>query len=116
MAVRLEVEVDELYGGVIEVNYGGFQLRTATIKGPKVETSIDEIAPLIQGLKAAGFDDISERFEINDSASAFLLGASYDTLNWYLSGEWMKVSSDIDVLANLESFYISYGYYYESVH
>ena len=27
----------------------------------------------------------------------------------------MKVSSDIDVLANLESFYVSYGYYYESV-
>lgn len=113
--IDVEVEVDELYGGVIEVNYGGFQLRTATITGPKVETSIDEIAPLIQGLKAAGFDDIAERFEINDSASAFLLGASYDTLNWYLSGEWMKVSSDIDVLANLESFYVSYGYYYESV-
>ena len=32
-----------------------------------------------------------------------------------MSGEWMKVSSDIDVLANLESFYISYGYYYDSV-
>ncbi len=113
--VDVEVKLDELYGGVVELNYGGFQLRTAIISGPKVETTIDEVEPLIQGLRAAGFDDIAERFDINDSANAVLLGASYDTLSWYVSGEWMKISSDIDVLANLESFYVSYGYYYESV-
>lgn len=113
--IDVEVELDQLFGGVIEVNYGGLQLRTASINGPKVETTIDEIAPFLQGLRAAGFEQLAEKFEINDSARAFLLGASYDTLNWYMSGEWMKVSSDIDVLANLESFYISYGYYYDSV-
>ncbi|GFD95187.1 hypothetical protein KUL156_09540 [Alteromonas sp. KUL156] len=113
--IDVEVELDTLFGGVIEVNYGGLQLRTATINGPKVETTIEEIAPLLQGLRAAGFEQLAEKFEINDSARAFLLGASYDTLNWYISSEWMRVSSDIDVLANLESFYISYGYYFDDM-
>jgi|TARA_Y100000296_G_scaffold61579_1_gene71423 hypothetical protein len=113
--INVDIEVDNLFGGVIEVNYGGLQLRTATVNAPKVETTIDEIAPLLQGLKAAGFNSIAENFEINDRAGSFLLGVSYDALNWYVSGEWMKVSSDIDVLANLESFYVSYGYYVDEV-
>ncbi|AXT39194.1 hypothetical protein D1814_11145 [Alteromonas sp. BL110] len=113
--INVDVEIDDMFGGVIEVNYGGLQLRTATISAPKVETTIDEIAPFLQGLRAAGFDSIAEQFDINDRAGSFLLGASYDTLNWYVSGEWMKVSSDIDVLANLESFYVSYGYYLDEV-
>lgn len=113
--VNVDVAVDNMFGGVIEVNYGGLQLRTATINAPKVETTIDEIAPFLQGLRAAGFDSIAEQFDINDRAGSFLLGASYDTLSWYVSGEWMKVSSDIDVLANLESFYVSYGYYLDEV-
>lgn len=113
--INVDVEVDNLFGGVIEVNYGGLQLRAATVNAPKVETTIDEIAPLLQGLRAAGFDAIAEKFDINDRAGSFLLGASYDTLNWYVSGEWMKVTSDIDVLANLESFYVSYGYYLDEV-
>ena len=113
--INVDVAVDNMFGGVIEVNYGGLQLRAATVNAPKVETTIDEIAPLVQGLRAAGFDSIAEQFDINDRAGSFLLGASYDTLSWYVSGEWMKVSSDIDVLANLESFYVSYGYYLDEV-
>lgn len=113
--LAIDVDVDTLYGGVLELNYGGFQLRTAATEAEKVEAQIEGVAPLISGLQAAGFNDLAENFIINDSVSSFLVGASYDGLKWYASAEWMSVSSDIDLLAELKSYYLSAGYYIDNV-
>ncbi len=113
--LAIDVEIDTLYGGVLELNYGGFQLRTAVTGARKVEAQIEGVAPLINGLQAAGFEDIAENFIINDSVSSFLVGASYDGLKWYASAEWMSVNSDIELLAELESYYVSAGYYIDDV-
>ena len=113
--ITADVNVNSLYGGVLELNYGGFQFRTAAVEAKTVKAQIEGVAPLVSGLQAAGFNDIAENFIINDSANSFLLGASYDGLKWYASAEWMSVNSDISTLAELESYYVSVGYYIDKV-
>lgn len=110
-----DVAVNGLLGGVIEANYGGFQIRLASVKGNKVTANIAEITPLIDTLVEAGFGSIAKQFNINGSANALLFGLSYDSLSWYANTEWMRLSSNINALGTISSFYISAGYYMDEV-
>ncbi|QPG07201.1 hypothetical protein IT774_11010 [Salinimonas marina] len=112
---NVDVDVDGMFGGVIELNYKGFQLRASSTNGSNVSAEIEELEPLLQALNAAGFDDIAESLDIDDKASAYLFGASYDSINGYISGEWMKVSSDTEIFADIKSYYVSGGYYIDNV-
>lgn len=113
--VSAEVDIDELYGGIVEVNYGGFQLRLASIASQKIEAEVDSITPLLQGLNSAGYSDTAARFQINDGAHSVLIGASFDSLDWFIGAEWMKITSDIDILSTLDSVYLTGGYYLDNV-
>jgi len=109
------VTVDGMYGGVVETSYKGFQFRIATSFGSDTEVELDELEPLIQGLRAAGFSDTADTLDIDGGSSSYLFGVGYDSLNWFVTAEIMKVESEIDVLAAIDSSYITFGYYFNEV-
>lgn len=115
MGSNAAVNVNGLLGGVIEANYDGFQIRLASVNGNKVTANITEITPLIDTLVGAGFGAVAEQFNINGSANALLFGLSYDSLSWYANTEWMRLTSNINVLGTISSFYVSAGYYMDEV-
>ncbi|MDO6567372.1 hypothetical protein Q4561_09905 [Alteromonas sp. 1_MG-2023] len=110
-----DVEVDGMFGGVIETSYRGFQFRVATSFANDTAVELDELQPLIQGLRAAGFGDTADTLDINGASSSYLLGVGYDSLNWFVTAEIIKVESEIDVLAAIDSSYITFGYYFDEI-
>lgn len=106
------LSVDALYGGVVEVNYGGWQLRAATLSTEEVDADVEGIHQLVAGLNQAGFSDIADFFALDGSADTFIMGVSYDSLDWFFSAERMKVTSDIAVLAGIDNYYATIGTYH----
>lgn len=106
------VSVDAMYGGVVEVNYGGWQLRGATLSTEEVNADVLGIHQLVSGLNQAGFAEIADFFSLDGSADTYIMGLSYDSLDWFFSAESMKVNSEIAVLAGLNNYYVTVGTYY----
>lgn len=110
-----DVSVNGLLGSVINVDYEGFQVRLASVNGSRVYADIAEIAPLIGSLTSANFNSTADQLKINGSANAYLFGLSYDSFKWYANTEWMRLTSNINVLGTISSFYISAGYYVDEL-
>lgn len=104
--------VDHLYGGVIQVTYGGLQLRVGSLASQDMETRIDDIELLIGALAEAGFYDLAEYFRLDSSAESYVIGLNYDSLDWFFAAERMKVSTDAAVLSGIDNYYLTLGRYW----
>lgn len=74
------VSVDAMYGGVVEVNYGGWQLRGATLSTEEVNADVLGIHQLVSGLNQAGFAEIADFFSLDGSADTYIM--AYHTIAW----------------------------------
>lgn len=106
------LEVKEMYGGIAEISYRGWQLRGATFISADVEADIAGLGELTGGLKAAGFDDLADYFSLTGRVDAYLVGISYDSLDWFMSAEYVDVESTINILAGIENYYVTLGRYF----
>ncbi|MEQ5809096.1 hypothetical protein J3369_16955 [Alteromonas sp. NFXS44] len=106
------IEVKEMYGGIAEISYRGWQLRGATFISADAEADIAGLGELTGGLKAAGFDDLADYFSLMGRVDAYLVGISYDSLDWFMSAEYVDVESTINILAGIENYYVTLGRYF----
>lgn len=106
------LSVDGLYGGVIEINYGGWQIRGATLSTQEVNADVQGIHELRFGLEQAGFNEISDFLSLDGAADTYVVGVFYDSLDWFFAVEGMEVTSDIAVLSGIKAYYASLGAHY----
>lgn len=106
------VNAKDMYGGIIEANYQGWQFRVATFDVASVRAGAAGLDELRDGLQLAGFPTLAEYFSINGSTEAILYGMTYDSLDWFATAEYVDVESDIPILAGIQNYYVTVGKYF----
>lgn len=109
---KFHIDANDMYGGIVEVNYNGWQLRGASFLVDKIRAGAEGIETLTSALDQAGFADLATFFTINGSTEAYIFGLTYDSLDWVLSAEYVDVASTITILAGIENYYFTVGRYF----
>ena len=109
------LRVDDLHGFVFQINKREFLFRSALIRGNRIKARSESLDSLIVALQDAGFGEVATQFDSGSSAHALLWGISYNTISWYASSEWMRISSDIGFLDTVEGYYFSAGVYVDAL-
>ncbi|MBU2979638.1 hypothetical protein KO501_15505 [Alteromonas sp. C1M14] len=104
-----EIDVKHLYGGAVQVTYGGLQFRAATLASKNMQAKIDGVELLIGALDQAGYDELVDFFSLEGSADSYVIGLTYDSLDWFFSAERMNVSTDTAVLSGIDNYYLTVG-------
>lgn len=110
---KFNIDANDMYGGIVEVNYQGWQLRGASFLVDKIKASAEGIETLSAALAQAGFTDMANFFTINGSTEAYILGLTYDSLDWVMSAEYVDVSTSLTILAGIENYYFTVGRYFD---
>ncbi|MDP2560660.1 porin [Psychrobium sp. 1_MG-2023] len=58
----------------------------------------------------AGFDELAQTFVIADTLEYYQVGFSYDKFDYFLKGEWIRLTHDLAWIPHREGYYISAGY------
>lgn len=106
---HFSLEVNQLYGGVVQVTYSGLQFRVASLASQDLEVKIDGIEQLIGALTGAGYSELAAFFQLDGSAESYVMGLTYDSLDWFFVAERMKVSTDTAMLSGIDNYYLTLG-------
>ena len=105
------VDVSGMYGGIIEAKYAGFGLRAASFISGDVNASVEGMDQLLGALNQAGFPDIADYFRLKGSVDSYVMGATYDSLDWFASAERIKVIPSLTLLSGIDNYYLTVGRY-----
>lgn len=106
------IDVNHLYGGVLQVTYGGLQFRVASLASNELEVKIDGIELLTGALAQAGYSELVDFFRLDGRAESYVIGLTYDSLDWFFAAERMKVSTNTAVLSGIDNYYLTLGRYW----
>ncbi len=107
--------VEGLYGGIVDVMYGRLQLRFASLFAPDSDTDNAQIDPLRDAMLQAGFSRNAKVLDFKGDVDLYLMGANYETLDWFGAAEWMKINSKLEVLSTSTNYYVMVGRYFGDV-
>lgn len=104
------LKVNQLAGGYVSYEIGNLRLRGGLSTG-KVSYHVSSTTQLFAGLHQAGFDEVVDLFEADNSRTTFSsLGANYDSGNVLLTGEYAKLRSASRLLGHASGWYGTFGY------
>ena len=110
-----DVDINGIYGAVLSLTYHRFHFRSSFMRVTEVVDNSVRIDQLVGGLTSAGFDELAEKFRLDNGVSVYVFGAGYTSLDWFVSAESMSVDSDLDVLSGIDSYYLTIGRYYNAL-
>ncbi|WAJ69268.1 hypothetical protein [Catenovulum adriaticum] len=111
---EFDVDLDYFNGIAFQLSRGSFNARLSKTLG---NYRVDDVGlnPVIDAFTEMGqqwpvFSSVSESLRVEGDVEFTQLSLSYERLNWYLKGEWIDISHEIDLLTELTGYYIIAGY------
>lgn len=110
--LSLDLHVENLNGLIGLVRFGnGLSIRLATMDAPETDINMAQLDLLQQGLQVAGFEKLARMVSLEGSSRNYMASISYEGLEWFATAEGTTLDSEIDALAELQSYYVMAGRY-----
>lgn len=106
----VDLKVNDIRGIILSVNSGNLALRVSASTSSDFDVDIPEFRQFSLALQSAGFTENAESLSFDGEVEAYQANINYDTLNYFLAAEWVKISSGLLVIPELNSYYFSAGY------
>ena len=106
-----DYELKAVYGLIAKVRHNNTELRVSEYYGnPKI--IVPQLATLESALRSAGYSESADALKTEGWGTITQIGLSYDSISYFLRGEWMKTKSDIKYMVpRLEAYSLSGGIY-----
>lgn len=104
------IDVDEIKGLIFSIYNGNLNLRFSTIESSKFDVDIPQFDAFASILETAGFAENAKAFQFDGKATGYQASINYDTLDYFLAAEWVKLSSTLLVVPELDAYYVTAGY------
>lgn len=107
---KVPFDVDEIKGLIFSLNSGNLNVRVSAIQSSDFYADIPGFTEFADALEFAGFKENAESFRFNGNATAYQASVNYDTLDYFVAAEWVKIDSDLFAVPQLEAYYLTAGY------
>jgi len=107
---EVDISVDEIQGLIFTLNRGNLNARATIFESSDFFADVPEFTQFANALENAGFRENAESLRFNGKVRGYQTSINYDTLDYFVSAEWVKIASDLLVVPQLESYYVSAGY------
>ncbi len=109
---KLDVEAENLMGLIGELRIDNLHLRASYHIGD-VSLELPSVPEFAQSLSLSGFTNSATTLDTDDKKADFVqLSTNYESLNYFLKAEWMKIKIDSDMFADVRGYYLTYGHYF----
>ena len=106
----IKMDVDEIKGLIFSLTSGNLSARVSTTMSSDFDADVVQFTELANLLDFAGFQQNAESLRFDGDITVYQGNINYDTLDYFVSAEWMKVTSDLLVIPALDGYYLSAGY------
>lgn len=107
---KTAIEVNEIKGLIFSLNNGNLNTRISVIQSSDFYADLPGFEEFADGLEFAGFAENAESLRFNGDATAYQANINYDTLDYFVAAEWVKIKSDLLAVPQLDAYYFSAGY------
>jgi hypothetical protein len=106
----IDIDVNEIKGLILTLNRGNFTARTSVIKSSDFYADFPGFNDFADILERAGFPENAESLRFNGSATGYQANINYDTLDYFVAAEIVKIKSDLLVVPQVNAYYLTLGY------
>lgn len=106
---EVEADIDNLRGLIFNLQYDNFSFRSAYHRTDAI-FQLDELIGFSDILQQSGFTQSAESLTPNGKIEFFQIGASYETLDYFLRTEVTKIEGESNVVPEIDSYFIAAGY------
>ncbi|MDM7860983.1 hypothetical protein QTP81_10275 [Alteromonas sp. ASW11-36] len=103
------VKADPLAGFVFKSRHDAVQLHASYIRTNDFSTVVAEFDQFANILRSAGFQESADSLALKGRVEVMLGGLNYDSVDYFASTEWMRISSDVLLVPKTDSFYVTVG-------
>ncbi|MFQ3250967.1 MAG: hypothetical protein ACI9O6_002807 [Glaciecola sp.] len=117
VGVEQDTKVDYVGGVFASVNLDNFTFSAAYHKG-KVEADILQLDAFEDLLRMFNFNSSADELSIDDKASFFKIGLTYNSLDFFVESEFTKIKANSSFVPAVDASYLMAGYNFSpfSVH
>lgn len=107
---EIAIDVDEIKGIILGLNKGNFSARISSIQSSDFFADIPGFNDFANAIEFAGYPENAESLRFNADATAYQANLNYDTLDYFLAAEFIKIDSDLLSVPQLDAYYLTAGY------
>lgn len=110
---NIDIDVDEIKGLILTLNRGNFSARASVTQSSDFYADFPGFDEFANILEYAGYPENAESLRFNGAATGYQASINYDTLDYFVAAEWVKINSDLLVVPQLDSYYLTLGYNFD---
>jgi hypothetical protein len=106
----VQIDIDEIKGLILSVNKGNLSVRISAMQSSDFDANVPAFTQFADSLELAGFKDNADSLRFDGEATGYQASVNYDHLDYFIAAEWVKITSDLFVVPELDGYYLSAGY------
>lgn len=106
---NIDIDVDEIKGAIVTLNRGNLNVRAAVTQSSDFFADFPGFDDFINILEFSGFNESADSLKFDGNATGYQASISYDTLDYFVSAEWVKIASDLFVVPQADAYYLTVG-------
>nr|WP_136250981.1 hypothetical protein [Ningiella ruwaisensis] len=107
---EVDVDVDQIVGYIVQTSFDNFHARASVISSDDFDVDLPEFKQFEQTLRVAGFERNADSLSFDGSAVGYQASLGYDNLQYFTSAEWVRITSDVLIIPDIDSYYVTAGY------
>jgi len=111
---KIESDLTDLYGLILELNLYQFRLRSTFHTGD-LDLVLSDVDALSGALSAAGFANSANAISTRTSVDYYQFSIQYDALNYFTRAEYVDFNPSSPLYSDFSGFYVTAGVYLDAV-
>ncbi|WP_412972214.1 hypothetical protein [Glaciecola sp. MF2-115] len=107
---QVPIDVDEIKGAILNLSKGNLSLRISVTQSADFFADVPAFTQFSDAIEFAGFKENAESLRFNGKAVGYQASVKYDDLDYFFGAEWVKIASDLLVVPEVDSYYLTAGY------
>lgn len=107
------IEVNDIRGLILGMSKGGFRARASAIVSSDFFADIPGFQDFATLLELAGYTENADVFRFDSDAVAYQASLQYDSLDYFVYSEVIKIESDLISVPEVNAYYLTLGYHFD---
>jgi hypothetical protein len=108
----IDIEINEIKGLIGTLSRGNLTARASVTQSSDFYADFPGFSDFADVIERAGYPQNAESLRFNGKATGYQANINYDTLDYFIAAEWVKIKSDLLVVPQLEAYYLTLGYHF----